>query len=212
MFTGIIDQIGRIESLTVQTDGQSYQIQVRHAYQDPFALGESIAVMGTCLTVTDIQNDLFSADISPTTAEITTLSQRHTGDAVNLERPLTLNSRLGGHLVQGHVDERGQVSAIVQHGDSREITFTSSAAQGLVVEKGSIAVDGVSLTVVQLAPDGFQVTLIPHTLSLTTLGQLQEGSLVNLEYDLMAKYVQRLATPYLGALEFAKSLGAAARF
>jgi len=198
MFTGIIEHMGQVQSIIESPDGESYQIRIRHHYPDALALGESIAVMGVCLTVTQSDRESFAATISPTTREITTLSALQPGHAVNLERPLTPESRLGGHLVQGHVDERGHVLAVAERGDARDLTLAGSAHHArLLVEKGSIAIDGVSLTIVGLSAQGFHVTLIPHTLYATTLEQLQPGQEVNLEYDVMAKYVARLAAPYL---------------
>lgn len=197
MFTGIVEHVGQILDLSPGSDGQSYTIQVRHGYETALAQGESIAVEGTCLTVVTSEQDGFFAQISPTTAEITTLALLQAGDRVNLERPLTLQSLLGGHWLQGHVDERGQVLDVLHQGDSRTILITTSRERRrLLVEKGSVAVNGVSLTVVDLTPEGFRVTLIPHTLSSTTLSLLRIGSPVNLEYDLIAKYVSRLAAPY----------------
>ncbi len=199
MFTGIIEQVGIIGDVR-RADDAAQRITVGHSYASDFALGDSVAVVGTCLTVVERGLGWFSAEISPTTAAITTLGGLAAGNRVNLERPLTLNSQLGGHLVQGHVDGVGRVLAVAAQGETRELTIgLPPGVSGPLVVKGSVAVDGVSLTVVSLVPDGFRVTLIAHTLAVTTLGQIRTGDAVNLEFDVLAKYIERLAAPYLTA-------------
>ncbi len=201
MFTGIIEQLGVIRDVH-QKDGETTRrITVGHRYSSDFEVGESVAVMGTCLTVVDRGPEWFVAEISPTTAAITTLARLKPGDRVNLERALTLASRLGGHLVQGHIDGVGRILAVEREEEARSVTIgVPPGTAGALVAKGSVAVDGVSLTIVSLVPDGFQVTLIAHTLSATTLSSLKAGDEVNVEFDVMAKYVERLAAPYLAAI------------
>jgi riboflavin synthase len=200
MFTGIIEQIGSVAQLTSKDDQTGYDVHIRHRYPSPLAIGESIAINGTCLTVVAASSDEFSAEISRTTAAITTLATLKPGQFVNLERAVTPSSRLGGHWVQGHVDEQGTIRTIEPDGEMRHVAIdTSALGRSLLVERGSVAVDGVSLTVVRLSAEGFHVTLIPHTLSVTTLGQWQSGQAVNLEFDVLAKYVKQLTEPYLQA-------------
>jgi riboflavin synthase len=193
VFTGIVEERGRVERLA----GSTVIVGAGTVGADA-AIGSSIAVSGVCLTVVanepsaDGRRSL-SFDVAPETRTRTTLGDVAEGRAVNLERPVTLLTRLGGHLVQGHVDGTGEVLEVRAAEDGREVTFALPDGCGrYVVEKGSIAVDGVSLTVAGVGDDWFGVALIPHTLEVTTLGELQRGDRVNLEVDLMAKYVERL--------------------
>jgi riboflavin synthase len=194
VFTGIVEERGRIASI----HGATMVVEADTVGADA-ALGSSVAVSGVCLTVvandpaTDGDGRLLSFDVAPETKTRTTFGDVTAGRRVNLERPVTLLTRLGGHLVQGHVDGVGAVRDVRPAGDGREITFgLPHGAERYVVEKGSIAVDGVSLTVTGVGDDWFGVALIPHTLEVTTLGALDRGDRVNLEVDLMAKYVERL--------------------
>ena len=193
MFTGIVEERGRVARI----DGPALAVDATTVGADA-ALGASIAVSGVCLTV--VANEpseggarLLSFDLAPETLARTTLDGLRPGDGVNLERPVTLLTRLGGHLVQGHVDGVGEVREIRESAGGREMTVgLPDGSARYVVEKGSIAVDGVSLTVAGVGEDWFGVALIPHTLEVTTLGALEPGDRVNLEVDLMAKYVERL--------------------
>lgn len=191
MFTGLVEEMGTVLRqeagvLTVRTG-----LLLRP--------GESVAVDGCCLTVIDAQEGMFSASLMPETLRRTTLGDRRPGDPVNLERPVPAGGRLGGHIVQGHVDGRGRIVARETEGDSVLLTVQAPpAVLRYVVEKGSVAVDGVSLTVVDRTEEAFRVALIPHTLRVTTLGHRRVGDAVNLEADVVAKYVEALVRPYRG--------------
>lgn len=189
MFTGIVEERG-----TVLEAGASRLVVGCRTVDSDSDIGSSIAVSGVCLTVIARGSGDLSFDLSNETLARSTLGRLAPGDPVNLERPVTLSARLGGHLVQGHVDGVGEVG-VVDRDDEGGATLTIRAPQGLLryaVEKGSITVDGVSLTVAAIAGDGIRVALIPHTLAVTSLGTLVPGDLVNLEVDLIAKYVERL--------------------
>jgi riboflavin synthase len=187
MFTGIVEQRGRVRAaggrLEVEAGGFAAGVSI----------GESVAVNGVCLTVSGREDGSLSFDLAEETLERTTLGALTPGDAVNLERPVTLLGRLGGHLVQGHVDGVGTVQAAApdQSGETMRISLPE-ALRPYVVEKGSIAVDGVSLTVASVDDGSFTVALIPHTLAATTLGKAAAGDRVNLEVDVLAKYVESL--------------------
>ena len=198
MFTGIIESRGRLWWTVTMQDGDTGDVQGTVIFVECAALaadakvGDSIAVDGVCLTVTGRQHDSLTFDLSDETLERTTFGPRQ-GGTVNLERPVTLMTRLGGHLVQGHVDGVGTVEAVAPEGDG--VRMTIRVPDGLdryLVEKGSVAVDGVSLTVAALGDGTFEVSLIPHTLAATTLGERRSGDTVNLEVDMLAKYVDRL--------------------
>ena len=188
MFTGIIQELGRVTSpppgrLTIAAD------RVLRGME----LGGSISVNGACLTITNLEAGLFSADVVPETLKRTNLGLLKTGDRVNLEPPLALGGQLGGHLVQGHVDATARVAAVVQGGGQMTIRLeTSPELMRYIVEKGFIAVDGISLTVVTRDATSFQVSVIDYTQRHTTLGSRQVGALVNLEVDIIAKYVEQL--------------------
>jgi riboflavin synthase len=188
MFTGLVEELGRIESF----EGDRIRI-VATKVLDGVAIGDSTAVNGCCLTVVAFGDGWWEADVSDETRRRTTLGDLAPGDPVNLERPVRLQDRLGGHLVQGHVDAVGEVVAPVPE-------LRIRMPEGLlryVVEKGSITVDGVSLTVVDALDDGFTVAVIPHTAEVTTLGHRTPGQGVNLEVDVMAKYAERLLAAQL---------------
>lgn len=160
-------------------------------------VGESIAVSGVCLTMTVREGGAFCADAVEETLRKTTLGALRVDDHVNLERPLRADSRLGGHIVQGHVDGVGEVIHLMPEAESVMVTFAVPRELArYLVAKGSVAVDGVSLTVVDRTDEGFRVTLIPHTREVTTLGALQVGTRVNIEVDILAKYVEQLVRPY----------------
>lgn len=191
MFTGIVQSVGRIER--VDRGGDGAHITIASELADEIDAGESIAINGVCLTALPAGPESFRADAMNETLTRTSLAEAEQGTAVNLELPLRPSDRLGGHIVQGHVDGTGTVAAVADDGFAR-ILEVEAPPQVLryVVEKGSIALDGVSLTVTGLGPRSFTVSLIPETLSRTTLGQVRAGTRVNLEVDLLAKYVERL--------------------
>lgn len=196
MFTGIIHRTGVIESFARSESGA--QLCVRVDDDDPFVRGESLAVNGVCLTVLPQDDGTLLTDISNETLARTTLGALVRGARVNVERAMALGDRLGGHLVQGHVDGVGILRSITKQGEFAVYRWEHpSEYADLIVDKGSIAVDGVSLTVVE--PDGasFGAALIPETLSRTNLGDATIGARVNLELDMVAKYVRSLVTPYL---------------
>jgi riboflavin synthase len=203
MFTGIVEELGEV--VEIAGDGEAARLAVRGRVVTADARhGDSIAVNGVCLTVVETRGDVFTADVMAETLKRSDLGALRTGERVNLERAATLGTRMGGHLVQGHVDGTGTILSRMPGRDWTTVRF--SLPPGLsryVVEKGSITVDGVSLTVVAIgrdaaasggvgAPDSFEVGLIPTTLALTTLGHKDVGDPVNLEVDVIAKYVERL--------------------
>lgn len=192
MFTGIIEELGELVSLNL--DGDSARLAVKAPLVSADAgHGASIAVNGVCLTVVDVNDDIFTADVMRETLERSTIGGLHVGERVNLERAVRASDRLGGHIVQGHVDGVDEVQSRTrgERWDVVRIGLPQKLAR-YVVEKGSIAVDGVSLTVSGLGEDWFEVSLIPTTLELTTLGLRKPGEWVNLEADVIAKYVERL--------------------
>ncbi|MBA7708030.1 Riboflavin synthase [subsurface metagenome] len=189
MFTGIIEEVGRVTS----AQSRKLTIAASEALQG-IELGGSIAVNGVCLTIVNFNSNAFSVDIMPETLNRTNLGLLSAGDRVNLERPLVLGGQLGGHLVQGHVDATGRVAAITWDGEAMLIRFeVSPEVVHYMVEKGFIAVDGVSLTVVTKDTSSFQVSVVDYTQSHTTLGSRQVGNLVNLEVDITAKYVEQFS-------------------
>ena len=195
MFTGLIEQVGEVESVR-QTDA-GRELRIRAPFADLEA-GESIAVNGACLTVREFGAGWFEAAAVLTTLERTTIGNWKSGTRVNLERSLRATDRLGGHIVQGHVDCVGVVASREQLGDALLIDLSLPASlEPLFVLHGSIAVDGVSLTVNDLKPGGVQLSLIDYTLRHTTLGDLREGSRVHVEADVIAKHLRRLLEPYL---------------
>ncbi len=193
MFTGIVEELGEVVGVT-PTAQDSALVAVRGPLVTSDARhGDSIAVNGVCLTVVDVDGGVFTADVMGETLRRSALGVLRAGDRVNLERAAALGSRLGGHLVQGHVDGVGEVLAREPAQRWETVRFRLPATLSrYVVEKGSITVDGVSLTVAEVGPDWFAVGLIPTTLSLTTLGARAVGDPVNLETDVLAKYVERL--------------------
>ena len=193
MFTGIIEELGQVRANDHHADGSRLEVACRTVLADA-TIGASIAVNGCCLTVVDLTDATWTADVQPESLERTTLGRLAPGDPVNLERPLRLADRLGGHLVQGHVDAVGTVTARTPEADgSTRVTIrVPDHLARYVVEKGSVTVDGVSLTVTDTTGDEFGLALIPHTLAVTTFGVRQPGDTVNLEADVIAKYVERL--------------------
>jgi len=196
MFTGIVEELGHVRSIAHHADGARLDINARTVLEDA-AIGSSIAVNGCCLTVVDFGDDWWAADAVVETLARTNLGALSPGDPVNLERPVRLADRLSGHLVQGHVDATGVVTAREPQDDGSTFVTFSAPAEVLryVVHKGSITVDGISLTVAGIDDDAFRIAVIPHTLAVTTLGTRAIGETVNLEVDVVAKYVERLLTP-----------------
>jgi riboflavin synthase len=191
MFTGLVGDIGHVVTADTTPDGQRLQIATGLAGE--IAEGDSVAVNGVCLTATRVTPEGFTADAMHETLRRTSLGAAVAAGRVNLELPLRASDRLGGHIVQGHVDGLGEVRSVVPEGFARVITIAAPAELlRYVVEKGSIAVDGISLTVARLDEDAFAVSLIPETLERTTLGAAEPGTRVNLEVDVLAKYVERL--------------------
>ena len=195
MFTGIIEERGEVRSL----EGSRLTIGCSVVPVDS-GLGASVAVNGTCLTVVENRGDALGFDVSQETFARTSLRRLEPGHPVNLERPVTLAARLGGHMVQGHVDGVGDVVGLEPDagGGARLRIRVPEDLMRYVVEKGSVSVDGVSLTVAEVHADGVTIALIPHTLSATTLGEAASGDPVNLEVDVIAKYVERLMEGNLG--------------
>jgi len=196
VFTGIIEELGSVRAIDRRKGGARLEIGASKVLADVRA-GDSIAVNGCCLTVVDRGDGWWAADAVIETLERTALGALERDDPVNLERPLRLSDHLGGHLVQGHVDAVGHLAARTPLADgSTRFTFSAPPdALRYVVEKGSVAVDGISLTAAALGDDSFDVAVIPHTLAVTTLGHKDPGAAVNLEADLIAKYVERLLVP-----------------
>lgn len=189
MFTGIVEEVGTLRSITSGAASVVLDVSAKVVVDDA-AVGDSILTDGVCLTITSLRADGFRADAMPETVRRTTLSGRRPGDRLNLERAMTLRSRLGGHLVSGHVDGVGVVTAVVPEDNALVAELEApDAVTRVTVGQGSIAVDGVSLTVVAVAGERVRVSLIPHTAAVTTLGRLTPGARVNLEADLIAKYV-----------------------
>jgi len=192
LFTGIIEELGRIASFTKQGTGAKLKISTKVVTNNTNE-GDSIAVNGVCLTALEITAHSFAADVSAETLNRSTLGSLKVGSAVNLERAVTPATRLGGHIVQGHVDARGKFLSAVQSGDfwTVRISYPKSIGQYLVF-KGSISVEGISLTIADLTEDYFEIAVIPKTWTLTNLSGLKTGDAVNLEADVIAKYVERI--------------------
>ncbi|HEV7280617.1 MAG TPA: riboflavin synthase [Pirellulaceae bacterium] len=192
MFTGLVEAVGIVRSQTPRPPGMRLTLAAPADFVALAQLGESVAVNGCCLTVTAFDVETLSFDVGDETLKRTNLGQRHAGAKVNLERAMRLGDRIGGHLVSGHVDGVGRLLQRIDKQDWADFRFAvPEALSRQLVSKGSIAVDGVSLTLVDVDANSFSVMLIPHTLAMTTLGGLSEGDAVNLETDLLAKYVER---------------------
>jgi riboflavin synthase len=198
MFTGIIEGTGTVAGLAAAADGSGARLAVDAGWlAGRLQLGESVAVNGCCVTVAEATAAGFAADLVAETLRRTALGGLAAGAEVNLERPMTLGGRLGGHLVQGHVDGVAKVLDRTPVGDGEEVRIELPPdLERYVVEKGSVAVDGVSLTVAGVGPGWFTVALVPHTLEVTTLGRRRPGDPVQLEVDVVAKYVERLVQPW----------------
>ena len=196
MFTGIVEELGSVRA----RDGGKFEFNAKTVV-DGVALGDSIACNGVCLTVTAYGDDWFAVDVVDESLSRSSFDTLAVGDPVNLERPVRVSDRLGGHIVQGHVDGVGEIAdkESLPDGSTRVGIAADEGVLRYIVEKGSIAVDGVSLTVAGVGDKTFEFALIPHTATVTTLGQKGVGAPVNLEVDLVAKYVERLAAPALGS-------------
>jgi riboflavin synthase len=191
MFTGLVETTAQVRR--VDPDGDGVRLEVETPLAAELRQGDSIAVNGVCLTAVDPDAERFRADVMAETLRRSSLGPLREGDSVNVELPLRAGDRLGGHVVQGHVDGTGTVADVRDEGFARLVTIEAEPALlKYVVEKGSIAVDGVSLTVAEVDGEGFTVSLIPETLERTTLGQAAAGRVVNLEVDVLAKYVEKL--------------------
>jgi riboflavin synthase len=191
VFTGIVQELGRVAG--VERNGGGLRLRIDAGLADELAAGDSVAVSGVCLTAVDPAAGAFTADLSPETVARSSLGALAEGDPVNLELPLRPADRMGGHIVQGHVDGVGTMEGVSDGGNARDVRFSAPAPLlRYVVEKGSVTVDGVSLTVTEVDDAGFSVSLIPETLARTTLGTGRPGSPVNLEVDVIAKHVEKL--------------------
>lgn len=198
MFTGIIEELGSVEAFEPSAHGASIVIAARTVTAD-LASGDSIAVNGVCLTAVDVIPASFAADVSPETLDRTTLGTLGIGSPVNLERAMLPTTRFGGHIVQGHVDGRGTFISATREGDFWTVRVGFPAELGrYLVHKGSIAVEGISLTIAALADDHFDIAVIPKTWAATNLSSLTAGDPVNLETDVIAKYVERMLTRSAG--------------
>ena len=190
MFTGIVETVGEVESVSPEGDLVRLRVRARRA-SEGVALGDSVAVNGVCLTVTGVDGERLGFDAVRETLERSALSDLEPGARVNLERAMRADGRLDGHIVQGHVDGVGRVRRLERRGDDVQLYVECDPElAGLLVDKGSVAIDGVSLTVVRAEPQGFDVALIPHTLAETTLSGCRPGQRVNLEADILGKYVK----------------------
>ena len=191
MFTGIIREVGTVED--VERTGDGARIRVRTGVAEELRGGDSVSVNGVCLTTAVAGDGSFSADVMNQTLSVTTLGELESGSHVNLEPALRAGDPLGGHLVQGHVDAPGRVTSTAEDGFARRMGIAlPEELRRYVADRGSVAIDGVSLTVASLTPEGLEVSLIPETLERTTLGELEEGSDVNVEVDVLARYAERL--------------------
>ncbi|NCC36363.1 MAG: riboflavin synthase [Chloroflexia bacterium] len=199
MFTGIVEEIGRVIEIVGDQERDNFLTIASQVAREGARLGDSIAINGTCLTVTALATDQFRVGLSPETLRRTNLGQLQVGDPLNLERSLTFGGRMGGHYVQGHVDGVGTIVAVVPEGDAKRIRIQPPAQlMPYIVEKGYIAVDGVSLTVAALDETTFTIAMIAYTQEAVIMGQQSEGAAVNLEVDIIAKYVERLTQAYRG--------------
>ena len=213
MFTGIVEGTGTVAALAAAADGSGARLEVEAPWlAGELRLGESVAVNGCCVTVAEPAAAGFAADLVAETLRRTALGGLAAGARVNLERPLALGGRLGGHLVQGHVDGVAKVLDRTPVGEGEEVRIElPDDLERYVVEKGSIAVDGVSLTVAGVGPGWFSVALVPHTLEVTTLGDRRPGDPVQLEVDVVAKYVERLVAPMRAGADESSVAGRARR-
>lgn len=192
MFTGLVEELGRVQSVEERPAGRRFWIAATRVLEDA-SVGDSISCSGCCLTAVAVEPGRFAVEAVPETLRLTTLGDWRAGTAINLERSLRLSDRLGGHLMQGHVDGVGEVCARAPEGDGARVTIALPGNLArFVALKGSLAVDGVSLTVAGLADSSCEIAYIPHTLAMTSAGSYAPGTRVNLEVDLLARYLARL--------------------
>lgn len=197
MFTGIVEEMGRVLAIVGDQERDNLMTISSSTARTGAQLGDSIAVNGTCLTVTALTDESFTVGLSPETLRRTNLGRLRVNDPVNLERSLTFGGRMGGHYVQGHVDGVGEIIAIVPDGESKRIRIRPPRSLlPYIVEKGYVAVDGVSLTVAELDDSSFTIAMIAYTQEAVIMGRQEPGALVNLEVDIIAKYVERLTQAY----------------
>ena len=194
MFTGIVEEIGKVKSIKKGAKSAEILIEAKQIFSD-LKLGDSVATNGVCLTVTKINNHLFSADIMNETLSRSSLGELRQGSSVNLERAMLANGRFGGHIVSGHIDGIGKIVSITK--DDIAFWYKISASQDImhyIIQKGSVTIDGISLTIAKVERDHFFVSIIPHTLSQTVLKDKKIGSIVNLENDVVGKYIEKFMT------------------
>ena len=192
MFTGLVEEVGKVREVKKGSKGARLKVECRTVLEGT-KKGDSIAVNGVCLTAVEVGRDFLTFDVSYETLRRSSLSLLRPGQPVNLERALRVGDRLGGHILQGHVDTTTKITAIKREGESYRFFFRLPAGYAhLVVTKGSIGIDGISLTVAELLPDGFSVAVIPHTFENTNLKFKRAGDLVNLEFDIIGKYIERM--------------------
>lgn len=187
MFTGLIEKVSKVEKLNLTSNGA--KITFEADFSD-VKIGDSIAVNGVCLTIVKIDKNILEADIMKETLNLTNLKNLKKGDFINLERAMSINGRLDGHIVSGHIDTISKLEKIQNDGFAKRMRFNCNS--DLIIKKGSIAINGVSLTVTEVYPDGFEVSLIPATLEKTNLKNIKIGDIVNIEYDILGKYVQKI--------------------
>lgn len=188
MFTGLIEQTALIKDIKITSSGAIISYSCKKNFND-IKIGDSIAINGVCLTVKSTENNIISSDVMKETLEVTNLKFLKKDSVVNVERAMSVNSRLDGHIVSGHIDTTACVKNIVQDGFSKRVTFNCDTS--LIIKKGSVAINGVSLTVVDVSDDNFEVSLIPLTQNETNLKNIKIGDIVNIEYDIFAKYIQK---------------------
>lgn len=195
MFTGIIEEIGTVKEIRHSGDSSFIKIQAKKIFEDMHT-GDSIAVNGLCLTVTEFDNNIFRADVMNETLSRSSLESLKSGSPVNLERAMSANGRFGGHIVSGHIDGTGIISDIKNDGIAIWYTVTAKPEiMRYIVEKGSIAIDGISLTVAKVTENNFSVSIIPHTAGNTILSYKKSGDVVNLENDIIGKYIEKFTSP-----------------
>jgi len=195
MFTGIIEEIGRIKAIKKGTKSSVLTFEGQIIFED-LKLGDSVAVNGVCLTVTSFSKNTFTADVMHETLNRSNLGNLIRGGRVNMERAIAADGRFGGHIVSGHIDGTGKITEIKK--DDNAIWYTILAKQTItkyIVEKGSVAIDGISLTVAKVEKESFQVSIIPHTAANTQLGEKKQGETVNLENDIIGKYIEKFISP-----------------
>lgn len=202
MFSGIVEECGEVRGLKPYEGGVRFEVQAGFAAEPgAVAIGDSVAVNGCCLTVVDIRDGCLGFDLLAETQRVTNLRDLAVGTGVNLERSLRFDGRVGGHFVTGHIDTTAEIAVIEPRGDDVYLEVNvPERFRHYLVSKGSIAVDGISLTVAEVKPEGFAVWLIPHTVQVTNLGRRKAGDHVNLEFDMLAKYVERIVSPMLERL------------